>query len=209
LRPPGAGIESSGFVQECGDNVRARDIERNGHSPVTLSKGLREGRVKSCPAPSRRADVLVPSIRSRSADVLWCVRLVGGASPLDPMHLKSCQIDGKLLRTGDANFSTSGLKRQDNDLIGIESSGNGLDSGHTAKEVRGLTLISRPTFWSNPRRWKRWPCAIQNDICYLARADKLSSATGLFFRLESCRELDRQSDSPSQPSTLGNTPPDR
>jgi Single-strand binding protein family len=25
LRPPGAGIESSGFVQECGDNVRARD----------------------------------------------------------------------------------------------------------------------------------------------------------------------------------------
>jgi phosphatidylserine/phosphatidylglycerophosphate/cardiolipin synthase-like enzyme len=39
----------------------------------------------------------------------------------DPMHLKSYQIDGKLLRTGAANFSASGLERQDNDLIVIES----------------------------------------------------------------------------------------
>src|SRR5580693_10460528 len=39
----------------------------------------------------------------------------------DPMHLKSYQIDGKLLRTGAVNFSASGLKRQDNDLIVIES----------------------------------------------------------------------------------------
>ena len=28
-----------------------------------------------------------------------------------PMHLKSYQIDGQLLRTGAANFSASGLKR--------------------------------------------------------------------------------------------------
>jgi phosphatidylserine/phosphatidylglycerophosphate/cardiolipin synthase-like enzyme len=41
----------------------------------------------------------------------------------DPMHLKSYQIDGKLLRTDAANFSASGLKRQDNDLIVIESAG--------------------------------------------------------------------------------------
>jgi phosphatidylserine/phosphatidylglycerophosphate/cardiolipin synthase-like enzyme len=40
-----------------------------------------------------------------------------------PIHLKSYQIDGKLLRTGAANFSASGLKRQDNDLIVIESTG--------------------------------------------------------------------------------------
>jgi phosphatidylserine/phosphatidylglycerophosphate/cardiolipin synthase-like enzyme len=39
----------------------------------------------------------------------------------DPMHLKSYQIDGRLLRTGAANFSASGLKRQDNDLIVVES----------------------------------------------------------------------------------------
>ena len=37
------------------------------------------------------------------------------------MHLKSYRIDGRLLRTGAANFSASGLKRQDNDLIVIES----------------------------------------------------------------------------------------
>jgi PLD-like domain len=38
-----------------------------------------------------------------------------------PMHLKSYEIDGHLLRTGAANFSASGLKRQDNDLVVIES----------------------------------------------------------------------------------------
>jgi phosphatidylserine/phosphatidylglycerophosphate/cardiolipin synthase-like enzyme len=37
------------------------------------------------------------------------------------MHLKSYQIDGRMLRTGAANFSASGEKRQDNDLIVIES----------------------------------------------------------------------------------------
>jgi phosphatidylserine/phosphatidylglycerophosphate/cardiolipin synthase-like enzyme len=42
----------------------------------------------------------------------------------DPMHLKNYQIDGRFLRTGAAaNFSASGLKRQDNDLIVIESAG--------------------------------------------------------------------------------------
>jgi phosphatidylserine/phosphatidylglycerophosphate/cardiolipin synthase-like enzyme len=37
------------------------------------------------------------------------------------MHLKSYQTDGRVLRTGAANFSASGLKRQDNDLVVIES----------------------------------------------------------------------------------------
>jgi phosphatidylserine/phosphatidylglycerophosphate/cardiolipin synthase-like enzyme len=37
------------------------------------------------------------------------------------MHLKSYQVDGRLLRTGAANFSASGEKRQDNDLVVIES----------------------------------------------------------------------------------------
>src|SRR5580704_13290156 len=36
-----------------------------------------------------------------------------------PMHLKSYQIDNRMLRTGGANFSASGLKRQDNDLVVI------------------------------------------------------------------------------------------
>ena len=37
------------------------------------------------------------------------------------MHLKSYQVDGHVLRTGAANFSASGLKREDDDLIVIES----------------------------------------------------------------------------------------
>ena len=36
------------------------------------------------------------------------------------MHVKSYEIDGSMLRTGSANFSASGLKRQDNDLIVIK-----------------------------------------------------------------------------------------
>ncbi|HUB65339.1 MAG TPA: phospholipase D-like domain-containing protein [Methylocella sp.] len=47
------------------------------------------------------------------------VRFKRAGSPL--MHLKSYQIDGRWLRTGAANFSASGLKRQDNDLLVIES----------------------------------------------------------------------------------------
>jgi len=47
------------------------------------------------------------------------VRFKHAGSPL--MHLKSYQIDGQRLRTGAANFSASGLKRQDNDLLVIES----------------------------------------------------------------------------------------
>ena len=37
------------------------------------------------------------------------------------IHLESYQIDGRRLRTGAANFSASGEKQQDNDLIVIES----------------------------------------------------------------------------------------
>lgn len=40
----------------------------------------------------------------------------------DLMHLKSYHVDGKVLRTGAANFSFSGMRYQDNDLVLIESS---------------------------------------------------------------------------------------
>ena len=46
------------------------------------------------------------------------IGLKRAGSPL--MHLKAYQIDCRLLRTGAANFSASGLKHQDNDLIVIE-----------------------------------------------------------------------------------------
>jgi phosphatidylserine/phosphatidylglycerophosphate/cardiolipin synthase-like enzyme len=62
-------------------------------------------------------------IASLLAELMACpgieVRLKHAGAPL--MHLKSYEIDGRLLRTGAANFSASGLKRQDNDLLVIES----------------------------------------------------------------------------------------
>jgi hypothetical protein len=47
-----------------------------------------------------------------------------------PMHLKRYQIDGRLLRSDAANFSASGLKRQDNDLIVIESGNAAVEFKH-------------------------------------------------------------------------------
>jgi len=47
------------------------------------------------------------------------IRVKRAGTPL--MHLKSYQIDSRWLRTGAANFSASGLKRQDNDLLVIDS----------------------------------------------------------------------------------------
>ena len=35
------------------------------------------------------------------------------------MHLKAYSIDGETLRTGSANFSASGVRQQDNDLVVI------------------------------------------------------------------------------------------
>ena len=39
------------------------------------------------------------------------------------MHLKSYAIDGRILRSGSANLSASGLKQQDNDLIIVREPG--------------------------------------------------------------------------------------
>ena len=39
------------------------------------------------------------------------------------MHLKSYCVDGATLRTGSANFSPSGERRQDNDLVVVEGPG--------------------------------------------------------------------------------------
>ena len=52
------------------------------------------------------------------------------------MHLKSYQIDGRLLRTGAANFSASGDKRQDNDLIVIE----GTEATAAFREIRNCPI---------------------------------------------------------------------
>jgi phosphatidylserine/phosphatidylglycerophosphate/cardiolipin synthase-like enzyme len=43
------------------------------------------------------------------------------ASGHDMMHLKAYQVDGRVLRSGSANFSYAGEHRQDNDIVMIES----------------------------------------------------------------------------------------
>ena len=60
-----------------------------------------------------------PPFRELLANPEIEMRFKRRGSPL--MHLKSYQIDGRWLRTGAANFSASGLKRQDNDLLVIDS----------------------------------------------------------------------------------------
>jgi phosphatidylserine/phosphatidylglycerophosphate/cardiolipin synthase-like enzyme len=60
-----------------------------------------------------------PPFRALLGDPLIGLRVKRAGAPL--MHLKSYQIDHRLLRTGSANFSASGLKRQDNDLVVMES----------------------------------------------------------------------------------------
>ena len=69
----------------------------------------------------RRIGERVPSLLFREllATPKIDVRFKRSKSPL--MHLKSYQIDGRWLRTGAANFSAAGLKRQDNDLLIIDS----------------------------------------------------------------------------------------
>jgi PLD-like domain len=65
----------------------------------------------------------------------------------DPVHFKCYQIDGRWLRTGAANFSASGLKRQDNDLIVIESAGNrGLPAAKLRRPGQGdlMTATLQP-----------------------------------------------------------------
>jgi phosphatidylserine/phosphatidylglycerophosphate/cardiolipin synthase-like enzyme len=59
------------------------------------------------------------------------------------MHLKSYEINGRLLRTGAANFSASGLKRQDKDVIVIESVVTAAAAFKRALEARFATGENR------------------------------------------------------------------
>ena len=53
----------------------------------------------------------------RAGNVEARIKGAGG----DFMHMKAYQVDGHFLRSGSANFSFSGERRQDNDIIVIES----------------------------------------------------------------------------------------
>jgi hypothetical protein len=60
------------------------------------------------------------------------------------MHLRSYQVDGRTLRTGAANFSASGLKRQDNDLTNVPRVG--IDWG---------LFCVHPSLWARPIPFSR------------------------------------------------------
>lgn len=85
-----------------------------------------------------------PASRSRdSASPFWTLLRTKGVEHRvktggrDLMHLKAYQVDGRILRTGSANFSVSGARYQDNDLILIE----GRDA--VAPFIRNFELIWR------------------------------------------------------------------
>lgn len=67
------------------------------------------------------------SRNERSADALTALDAIPGvvvrrkAVGRDSMHLKSYLVDRRLLRTGSANFSYSGERFQDNDIVLLES----------------------------------------------------------------------------------------
>ena len=67
------------------------------------------------------------SRNEKSSDALSALDAVPGvairrkAQGRDSMHLKSYLVDRRLLRTGSANFSYSGERFQDNDVVLLES----------------------------------------------------------------------------------------
>ncbi len=68
-----------------------------------------------------------PSRSEKSADALSALDAIPGvlvrrkAQGRDSMHLKSYLVDRRTLRTGSANFSYSGERFQDNDVLLLES----------------------------------------------------------------------------------------
>jgi phosphatidylserine/phosphatidylglycerophosphate/cardiolipin synthase-like enzyme len=80
---------------------------------------LRGVRIRIVLDPRERHDFV------RLGDLSDTVRIKRGG-PF--MHLKSYEIDGATLRTGSANFSTSGENAQDNDLIVIRDGGGSADA---------------------------------------------------------------------------------
>ena len=55
-----------------------------------------------------------PQALDRLREISDCIRM---KRPGPFMHLKSYALDDRLLRTGSANLSASGLKQQDNDMV--------------------------------------------------------------------------------------------
>ncbi|MDE2579061.1 MAG: phosphatidylserine synthase [Hyphomicrobiales bacterium] len=57
------------------------------------------------------------------------------AARSEAMHFKAYQIDGRVLRTGSANFSWSGVRAQDNDVVIIHQPRLAVDFAHKFEEM--------------------------------------------------------------------------
>jgi phosphatidylserine/phosphatidylglycerophosphate/cardiolipin synthase-like enzyme len=126
---------SGGVAQEVHYSPEERldriDIELIGgakRSIVFASYALTDGGVLDALAAADRRGVAIRIVldpRSRHdfvrlTDLSDNVRIKPSGSL---MHLKAYAIDGSILRTGSANFSASGERQQDNDLVVIRDAG--------------------------------------------------------------------------------------
>ena len=69
------------------------------------------------------------------------------------MHLKSYSIDDMLLRTGSANFTASGMKQQDNDVVVIRDRAAAQTFEARFEQIWSAARRSaRPGRFSHPRR---------------------------------------------------------
>jgi hypothetical protein len=88
--------------RHAGTHTRHRS-RRQGADLSRWKPACRTQTIEGLPRPPRNSGVEIRTKHKRA-----------------PMHLKSYQIDGRVLRTGAANFSGSGLKREDNDLKALK-----------------------------------------------------------------------------------------
>lgn len=79
--------------------------------------------------------VLDPSQNRRPERLASLASVVRVKPPGPYMHLKAYAIDGSELRTGSANLSRSGLRRQDNDLLVIQDRARTLTFERTFAEL--------------------------------------------------------------------------
>ena len=134
-----------GFPAVCAAPARAADVEihyapaenlervdvdllRSAHTKIDMAAySLTDWPVIDALIDAHRRGVVVRIVLDPSQQhALDRLREITGSirmkAPGPYMHLKSYAIDGRILRSGSANLSASGLKQQDNDLIILRES---------------------------------------------------------------------------------------
>jgi PLD-like domain len=134
-----------GFLAVCSAPARAADVEihyapaenlervdvdllHSAHTKIDLAAySLTDWPVIDALIDAHRRGVVVRIVLDPSQQhALDRLREITGSirmkAPGPYMHLKSYAIDGRILRSGSANLSASGLKQQDNDLVILRDS---------------------------------------------------------------------------------------